>query len=151
ELPYPTRFSWPMRIFLSVFLAFLVFRTTSVLYPWRKWAEKLKVSRNPGTAPPSRGEQAGILPDPDRGGRAALREPWFKSLDSLWLYARPWPGPDERTNLQSGTDFLKWYLIFANSRLGFIENAIGFDQEWPMYSPSVGTETTIPRARLIYS
>jgi hypothetical protein len=149
---YPTRFGWPLFLFLTCLLTFMVFRSFSVLYPWRKWADDdhLKVRRYPSTGFPTKAEQRKILDDPD-GGRAALRERWFDSADALWLYARPWPGPYERPNLHRGTDYLKWYLIYLNSRGNWIENAVGFDQEWPMYSPSVGSDTAVTRARLRYA
>jgi hypothetical protein len=131
-------------------LAFLLFRTFAVLYPWRTWATKLDTRRFPATGFPSKGEQRKILENAE-GDRAALRERWFEAFDSLWLYMRPWPGPNDRPQLTSRTAYLKWHLVYANSRLAWVENVIGFDQEWPMYSPSVGSETTIPRARLVYA
>ncbi len=73
-----------------------------------------------------------------------------KSFASLQQYVNPWPTDEIRTRLASGEDWGKYSLAWLSSRLSLVENAAGFNQEWQMFSPSVGTNVHLGRARLCY-
>lgn len=140
--PYPRRFGWGMRLFLAVFLFDMIFRSFSVLWPTPEWGEQLGMRLAPARLP----TRAEIAADP-----AAARADALRALDSLWEFARPWPEPGVRENLHAPADAGRWLLCWLTSRLEFTENLVGINQEWPMFSPSVGKQKWVARARLVYA
>src|SRR4051812_24169366 len=173
--PAPTRFSWPMRIFLTVLLFDIVFRSLSILLPTGEWAQDLDLRFYP-VRPYTRAEAeaarrreraalgastAGLLASPQGPLSAAstlhlgrpdpVLEDALETLDSVWTYGKPWPGPSTRARIHSGEDVGKFVLCWLTSRLEFLENLVGVNQDWPMFSPSVGRRKFISRARLTYA
>jgi hypothetical protein len=45
----------------------------------------------------------------------------------------------------------KYAYVWVGTRLGFVGNLLGLDEDWPMFSPNVRLVHTTPRAMLIYS
>jgi hypothetical protein len=148
--PYPTRFGWGMRLFLSFVLFAIVFRGFSVCFPWADWAKALDMRTRPRRLP-TPAEIAG------RGGEASDKDPHpvrddvLAALDSVWDFFKPWPEPAARPNLRTWADGGRWALVWLSSRLEFVENVLGANEEWPMFSPSVSRAQDLARARLVYA
>jgi hypothetical protein len=148
--PKPPRFSWPMRIFLFVLLFDIIFRSFTVLIPWEDWAKELKMRTMPlrlSTAAERQRLARSASPDnPDPVTKDTL-----ESLQSLHTFLTPWPDEKTSEHITTWTDAGKFTVIWLSSRLDFAENLIGFNQEWPMFSPNVGRHKTVARARLVYA
>ncbi|MFO0844938.1 MAG: hypothetical protein U0797_21515 [Gemmataceae bacterium] len=148
--PFPTRFGWGMRLFLALILFDMAFRGFSVTYPWGDWADELGMRTMPIRLP-TRAEWAELPSQATEDNPHPLREEICRSLDSAWDYLKPWPGPAERAKVRTWADGGKWALAWLSSRLEFAENLVGFNEEWPMFSPSVSTNKQVARARLAYA
>jgi hypothetical protein len=133
-----------MRIFLFALVFNLVFRPLTVVFPCQEWRDELEVDHYPRRLP----TQAELAEMAD--GSEVSQELW-RTADSLWEYARPWPGSESRARLRSGTDWGAWALTWTASRFEFAENLVGFNQEWAMFSPTVASERRLTRARLTYA
>jgi hypothetical protein len=139
-----------MRIFLCVLLFDIVFRSLSVLYPWADWADELDMRTLPvRLATRAELDRLSEKATPERPHPVA--DDVMESFDSLWDYAKPWPEARVRAKMRSWTDGGKWGLCWLSSRWDFVESVIGFNQEWPMFSPNVGTEKWFARSRLVYA
>ncbi len=149
-LPYPTRFSWAMRLFLGLFLFNMLFRSFSVLYPWQDWADELDLTTMPRRLP-TRAELAALPWRADTPQSNSIRGELRRTLDSLGDFVKPWPEASARQRIHSWADGGKWALAWTSTRLGFLEGLVGVNQEWPMFSPSVSRYKLIPRARLVYA
>jgi len=150
--PPPTvkpRFSWPMRIFLSLFLFHMVFRSLTVMFPWKDWCDELEMDRHPRPRFATPAERAKMRPSDEKP--YPLLEDFRESFEGVWVYQRPWPGPKTRPHLQSADDWGKFALCWLTSRLDFVENVLGINHEWPMFQPSTSKGCTLARARLYYA
>lgn len=149
--PYPTRFSWPMRLFLSVLVFDLVFRSFSILIDRNgKWPGELAMR----TAPvrfDTRAEREGKLLRRTPGQPHPVVEDVMASFDSVWEFLKPWPGADTRARLYSWREGGKFVFCWLNTRLSFFENLVGINEEWPMFSPYVADEKECTRARLTFA
>jgi hypothetical protein len=149
--PHPTRFGWGMRLLLTLILFDMVFRGFSVLYPWDDWADELDMRVKPRRLP-TRAEWAEL---PAQASAAADRDPRREevmlTLDSAWDFFKPWPEAAARAKMRTWADGGKWALTWMSSRLEFAENLVGFNEEWPMFSPSVATRKYVARARLVFA
>jgi hypothetical protein len=148
--PYPTRFGWGMRALLSFLIFIMFFRGFSVLWPTDEWAADLDMSTMPRRLP-TRAELAELRAGASEDNPDPVREDLMRTLDSAWDYFRPWPGPDTRARMRTRTDVGKWALTWMSSRLELFENVAGFNEEWPMFSPSVSRKKYVARARLVYA
>jgi hypothetical protein len=148
--PYPTRFGWGMRLFLAVLLFDMIFRSFSVMWPWGDWAKDLDMQTMPRRLP-TRAELAELPLESSVDNPAPLQEEVMLTLDSVWVYFKPWPEPQTRARLHTWNDSGRWALAWMTTRLEFIENVIGINEEWPMFSPSVGRRKWLARARLVYA
>jgi hypothetical protein len=146
----PPRFSWPMRLFLCYLVTNIVFRSLGVLLPWPDWSEELAMERTPRGLP-TRAEMSDLAKNAAPDGPDLAVEEVFRAFDSVWDFLRPWPGRETRAKLEDGLDWGKWSVAWLSSRFEFIECLVGFDQEWPMFSPSVAKERWLARARLSYA
>lgn len=140
-----------MRIFIGILVFDIVFRSMSVLYPWDEWADELDVAAWPAGRLPTRAEMTKLGEKADPEAFDPVAEESFQGLDALWDYLRPWPGKSIRAKLLTAEDWGKWSLVWLSSRLQFAESVIGFDQRWPMFSPSVSTRKWLVRSRLTYA
>jgi hypothetical protein len=139
-----------MRLFLTLILFDMLFRGFSVLYPWADWADELDMRTMPRRLP-TRAEWAELpaqatAENPDPRGDDLMR-----TLDSAWDFFKPWPEASARAKIRTWADRGKWALAWTSSRLEFAENLVGFNEEWPMFSPSVATVKHVARARLVYA
>src|SRR5262249_10349668 len=75
----------------------------------------------------------------------------IEALHAVWNFWNPFPGKDTQRKLDGPIPAAKYLLVWSNSRLAWTENVGGFDQEWPMFSPSVGKKRSGSRARLTYA
>lgn len=148
--PYPTRFGWGMRLFLVVLLFDMTFRSFSVLWPTGEWGDELGMRLMPVPLP-SRAEIVQRAEIKDLDYRYSIREDVCRSLDSVWEFFRPWPEPAVRQRIASRDDAVRWGLCWLTSRLEFVENVAGINEEWPMFSPSVSRAKWLTRARLVYA
>jgi hypothetical protein len=148
---YPRRFGWSMRLFLSFLVFFIVFRSFTVLFAWKEWAKDLRMRPLLPTRLATAQERAKLARNatPDRPD--PVREDLMESLDSVWEFFKPWPGEKTRAWIRSPQDLGKWAYCWTASRLEFVENVLGINQEWPMFSPSVSKRKWVARARLIYA
>lgn len=148
--PYPTRFGWGMRLFLTLLLFDIIFRSFSIMIPWGAWADELDITIRPRRLP-TRAEFAEMRAkaDPDEIDPAV--DELSKVADSMWEFWRPWPEPSARQKIRTWADGGKWTLVWVTSRLELVENVLGFNEEWPMFSPNVGRERYVVRARLAYA
>jgi hypothetical protein len=150
-MPYPTQFSWPMRVFLSFMVFWIVFRSLSVLIPWEDWArEEFEMRRKPVRLP-TPAEIRDLAAKANEENSAPVFAEVMRSVDSFWLFLQPWPDASVRAKIHSPGDLGRWSLCWANSRLDFVESVVGFNQEWPMFSPNVGKRRSLARARLIFT
>jgi hypothetical protein len=148
--PYPRRFGWPMRIFLTLFLAAATYRCFIILFPMRSWYRDYAVPKYPN-------RELSTLPElVELSGKATPDNPYpalddlLMTADSVWDYWKPWPGKETRGDIKSAGDGAKVAACWLNGHLAFLEHLCAVDQGWPMFSPSVTTEHTHTRARLVY-
>lgn len=145
----PTRFSWPMRIFLGFYLFYMVFSclATSVVNVLR-WKADYKMETIP-LALPSTQEiediRAGVHPD----GWTSVEQRYQASFASLGRFFVPGMDPNLKQDLQSPIDYVKIPLLWLESRLLFTGELIGIGQRWMMFSNFV-TEYKLPRFELVY-
>jgi hypothetical protein len=139
-----------MRIFLFVILFEIIFRGFSVMIPWSDWASELDMRYMP-VRMPTRAEIATLSEKASPEQPFPVRDDVLESLDSLWDFGKPWPEARSRAKIRSWSDAGKWTFCWVSTRLAFVENVIGFDQEWPMFSPGVGKRKWVCRARLVYA
>jgi hypothetical protein len=144
------RFSWPMRIFLSVLLFDMFFRCFAILYPWQDWRDEMKMTKRPRRflTPQERVEWArdATADDPH-----PVLDRTLLTFDSIWDFFKPWPEAKVRSHLRTPEDAGKFALCWLNTRLSFLENLIGAQQGWAMFSPGVNTCRRVNRARLRYA
>jgi len=139
-----------MRIFLSVLLFDMIFRSCSVLYPWRRWAEELQMETMPRRlATAAECKDLGQQATPDNPH--PVRDRTLESLTSLRRFLAPWPTPQTHTHLDNPSAWGKYSLVWMTSRLSLFEHVVGFNNEWPMFSPDVADIKTVARARLVYA
>jgi hypothetical protein len=139
-----------MRLFLFFILFNMIFRSMSVLYPWRDWARDLDMRRFPVRLS-TRAEIAKLSERATPERPRPVFDDLMLSVDSLWDYAKPWPEAAVRAKMRGWGDLGKWSACWLCTRMEFFENLVGFDNEWPMFSPSVGKVRHVSRARLLYA
>lgn len=145
----PPRFSWPMRIFLSLLLFDIVGRSLLVLVPCSEWAAELDMETMPWRLP-TRAEVKTLEAElPQRP--SAVRDRYFETLDSLWEYGKPWPAVKTRARIDSWPKMGMFAVCWVNSRFEFLENVLGINEEWPMFSPNVGSRRTLARSKLLFA
>jgi hypothetical protein len=146
---YPRRFGWPMRIFLTLFIAALTYRCFSVLYPLDDWRSDYGMRSYPRrlSTPGEREELARKTSDDNPH---PVLEDVMLTADSVWDFMKPWPDADTRPKIKSWSDSGKVAACWLNTRLCFVEHVCALDEGWPMFSPSVASEHVFARARLFY-
>jgi hypothetical protein len=145
--PPRVRFGWGARILLGLFLFDMLFRSFAVLLPWEAdWIPEFEMQHAPRRWP-TRAEMAQL----SREGDDVLRDELNGSFVATVDFFNPWPRAAVRRHLTDGTAWAKYSVAWLGSRLDLLENAIGINQEWPMFSPNVSTSTTLTRARLFYA
>jgi hypothetical protein len=147
--PYPRRFRWPMRVFLTLFIAGITFRCFSILDPFDDWRHDYGIQSYPArlSTPAEREKLAHKTSDDNPH---PVLEDFMTSADSVWNYCKPWPDADTRPKIKSWTDGAKVAGCWFNTRLCFVEHLCAIDEGWPMFSPSVDWEHFLTRARLFY-
>jgi hypothetical protein len=139
-----------MRLFLGFILFDMVYHSLAVLSPYPAWCAELGVARFPRRLP-----TAAEMDESAGRARPGKTEPVadrvFASLDSVWDFFRPWPGRATRRKLRDWPSRGEYLVCWLTSRLDFCEHLAGISQEWVMFSPSVVTEKTRARARLVFA
>jgi hypothetical protein len=138
-----------MRLFLGVLLLDLVLRPLAVLYPWKEWCWDYAMDRLPNRLPTER-ERAHLREERTPGKPDPLRTEIHESLGSLRDYWNPWPSKKVRKKLETPGDCMKYGFAWVCSRLEFLENVLGFDEEWEMFSPNVSRGVYLTRNVLLY-
>jgi hypothetical protein len=133
-----------MRIFLFILLFDIIFRSFTVIIPWEEWREELHMRalpyRLPTAAEARELSAAGELRPRLNESRESFREFWL-----------PWPQGETRDHVSDASSKGKFAFVWLSSRLDLVEELIGFNQEWPMFSPNVSQEKRVTRARLTYA
>ncbi len=147
--PYPRRFSWPMRLFLTLFLAAITYRCFGILLPMKEWKNKYEMRTYP--------TRLSSLPELAKKARKAgpndpnpIVEDYMISADSIWDYWKPWPSKETRPQIKSWADGAKVTACWFDGRLAFLEHLAGIDEGWPMFSPKLSNVNYHTRARLLY-
>ncbi len=148
--PVPRRFSWPMRFFLGVMLFFLVYRPFCILYPWKDWLEHLQMDDAPARLA-TRAEREKLAASASPEKPFPVTDSLLGTLDSVWGFFKPWPGANTRARIRERRDYATFAVCWVNSRAHFVEALLLYNTEWSMFSPSVSTRKSMPRARLIYA
>jgi hypothetical protein len=157
--PVAPRFSWPMRIFLSLLLFDIVFHSFAALTPYRDWIDGkshrewsnemgLKLFPKPL---PSWAEIDELAAQARSGHSAPVVERVLESCDSVWDYFKPWPPAKTGRKAQSWQEMGKYAFCWVASRLNFLEHLTGVHQGWTMFSPSVSTGARVARMRLQFA
>jgi hypothetical protein len=149
-MPPRPRFSWPLRIFLFIIVFNMVFRSLSVLAPWGEWLGELKMDRLPRRLP-TLDEIDELAAEASAENPHPVREDVLRSCDAVWEYWRPWPGRETRARLHEPEDWGKFAFCWLSSRFEFLENVVGINQEWPMFSPNVSKQKWLARSRLTFA
>jgi hypothetical protein len=146
--PVPgSRFSWSMRLFLTLVVFNMVFRNVSALAPWLDWCKDLEMRRLPLRL--STLDEYAKMEPTEKNPHPAY-EDVMETCDAFWEYWRPWPGKATRPLLKSWVDWGKYTLCWINGRYCFFENIAGIGQEWPMFS-DVPKSRTYTRAELVFA
>ncbi len=141
------RFSWFMRVFLFCLLFDIIFRSFSVMFPWKDWIDDLDMRKAPVRLP-TRAEYASLRAE----GGDALQKRLDESFASIRDYFDPWPTKETtRAKLTNWGAGGKYVCAWLASRLDIVENLCGINEEWPMFSPNVSPGDFFARARLIYA
>jgi len=153
EADYPRRFSWPMRIFLCLFLFDMVARSFIALTPYdEQWAEEVAMEDDLRPPPlPTPAELRQIRAGEHPGGCTSATASLAESFASLGPYFSPWPDERTRQKIDSPLQAGKYAVVWIGSRFWLIERILGVDQDWAMFSPNVGTGDTTARCRLVFA
>jgi hypothetical protein len=147
--PYPRRFGWPMRIFLTLFLAAITYRCFAALAPMSDWHERYGVKMYP-----TRLSTVAELAEESRKATDKnpypVAEDFLYTGDSVWDYWKPWPGAETRRRIHSCGDGAAVAACWVHGHLAFVEHLCGINENWPMFSPSVSGVNYHTRARLVY-
>ena len=126
-----TSFSWPLRVFLTLFVGNMLVGSFLSLTPAQdEWFDEFDMA----TAP-----EASLADDPSRVAQAVLAY-----LDPTQATNGDQHAERKRRPLESSVTWLA-------TRLEFFEGLAGIDQGWPMFSPDVATESEQPRFELLYA
>lgn len=71
--------------------------------------------------------------------------------ESVAAFANPVPGEATLAEMNGLGDFTRYGLTWLVTRADYCGGLIGISQSWPMFSPDVSDERTLPRLRLIYA
>jgi hypothetical protein len=135
-----------MRLFLGLIVFDMVFHSLAVLTPYQKWCKELGIARYPRRLP----SVQEMTEDPKEAGDQQGHRV-MDSLDSVWIFFKPWPSAETREKLDSWSDGAKFTLCWLTTRLGFLEELVGFKQKWTMFSPNVGDDDDVVRAKMVYA
>jgi hypothetical protein len=138
-----------MRIFLCVLLFDIVYRSFTVCFPWAEWGRELDMPLMPARLA-TRAEMEQRAADGADASRLADVEEALAGKDGVLAFLNPWPGKDTRAKLDNWPARGKYVAAWLSSRLDFLENVVGINEEWPMFSPNVGRHKRVARATLIY-
>jgi hypothetical protein len=139
-----------MRLFLGSLLFTIVFRSLSVLTPWKDWASAIDLPSRPARLP-TRAEMAERALEASPQSPHPVRDDVLAALGRTAVFFVPWPEKKTKAHLGPWRNRATFVFCWANSRLAFVENVVGFHQEWPMFSPNVSKRKYVTRARLIYA
>jgi hypothetical protein len=140
------RFGWPMRVLLSLLLFDIVVHSLCGAFPLKDWRKEFGLESHPERLP-TRQEFAQLR----AAGDAALHNKVNESLVSTRDFFNPWPNAENRAKLGTWDACSRYAVAWLSSRLDLVENTVGFDQTWRMFSPNVATWHHVVRARLQYS
>lgn len=148
---WPRRFSWPMRLFLCYFLFDMVVRSLLSLTDCDStWNEEYGIAAYPAALPtPAELEQVAKA-SPEKP-LAAKAERLWQSVRTVGPYFSPMPSDETRAKLETPEDVGKYAITWTVTRLAFVGHSLGVDQDWPMFSPNVGTDETLGRLRLVFA
>jgi hypothetical protein len=128
----------------------MVFHSLASLTPYRDWLEDdWKLDRLPRRLPTL--EEIGELENkvgPDNP--APVSDRFLASLDSVWVYFKPWPDKETRRKLTTWEEKSKFALAWLTSRLDFFEALAGTPQHWTMFSPNAAKRAFVARSVLVF-
>jgi hypothetical protein len=139
-----------MRLFLSVLVFDIVFQSFAAALHITDWRERLKVKRYPLRLP-TWDEIDQLKEDESPANPHPVADRLLDTFDAAWDFFKPWPDRKSRRRLDDWEDCTRYSVCWLSTRLQFCEHLLGFQQGWPMFSPTVNHDKTKPRARLIYA
>jgi hypothetical protein len=139
-----------MRLFLSVIVFDMVFQSIAGAIDVTDWRKQLHVQAYPVRLPTS-DEVEEFARDESPADPHPVADLYLDTLDSVWDYFKPWPDPKVRGHIHDWRDCTWYAACWLSTRLRFGEHLLGFQQGWPMFSPTVKHDKTKPRARLVYA
>src|SRR5262249_17461107 len=101
--PYPRRFGWAMRLFLTLLLFDIVFRSFSVCFPWAERGKELAMHTRPGRRA-TRAEMAKREADGEDASRLADLSEALAGKDGVLAFFDPRPGKETRAKLDTWPD-----------------------------------------------
>ncbi|MEX2188750.1 MAG: hypothetical protein WD875_18215 [Pirellulales bacterium] len=147
---WTTRFSWPMRAFLLLFLFDMFARGVLTLMPCDDWQEEFDLPTYPKPLPTA--SECGQINEgrhPD--GYTSVAARLGECFQSAGRHMLPWPTPGEREKIDSAAAAGRYAAAWTATRCRFVGRLVGIDHGWPMFSPNVGTSDTVARVRLVYA
>jgi hypothetical protein len=135
-----------MRLFLTLLLFDIVFRSFSVCFPWAEWGSELEIRLMPARL----ATRAELEERAARGEDASRLDDMEAAFASVARFFNPFPEQRTREKLTTNKARLKYTLTWLSSRWDLVENVLGYNEEWPMFSPNVSRVKHVARATLYY-
>ncbi len=121
-----------MRLFLVLFVADMLGRSLISVTPFAdEWGDELGIDDVPKLVPRD---------------RDSLRS----RVSSLAAFFDPRSAGNSAKVDARARQRLKTIVTWAGFRLAFVEGLVGIDQDWPMFSPDIATESRHGRFELLY-
>jgi hypothetical protein len=139
-----------MRLFLSLVVFDMVFHSTASLSDYGKWSRELGMRKYPQPLP-TYAEMEELAGQEGPGNPHPVLDQVMESADSVWEFFKPWPSAATSKKITTWEDGGKFALCWLTTRLGFVENLLGLQQHWAMFSPNVVEATSLVRSRLEYA
>jgi hypothetical protein len=146
---YPRRFSWKMRLFLSLFIFCIAYRSVTVLLPISQWCEEYAMAELPRPLPWS-ARRAELRADAPSGNHFPVLADCGKTAVAIVQFCNPWPSSETRDLIESPLDLVRFVAAWLHSRVLFLERLVAIYEQWGMFAPVVDQTRIHTRARLFY-
>ncbi len=126
--PYPRRFSWKMRFFLSGLLFCMIESCVGLLLPMTQWRGVYGVEYLPLPLP-TPAQQKALSETASADNPDPVLAAYMATLVSLVDYLNPWPGPETREQITTLLDGVKYAACWVDARVKFLECLVGAQGE----------------------
>ncbi|MEX0586332.1 MAG: hypothetical protein WD176_06795 [Pirellulales bacterium] len=142
---------WPKRLFIGYFLFDMVVRSLISLTPYDDgWDTELAMDLRPVRLPAT-GNFVQVAERGESAGHESIGTQLKACAVSAAQFYIPWPEEKTRRRIDSAEDCGKFVITWLGTRLKLVGTIVGVDQDFPMFSPNVGTDETLGRLRLRYA